>query len=140
MARMPTAAPPAIHGLVPMAHVADVERSIRFYGLLGLEPTDRLRDGPRTRWARLRAGDAALMLAAATAPVVPEQQAVLLYLYCRDVSALRDHLLARGVADAGGPADALGTVSAVTRPPYMPAGEIRIADPDGYCLLVGQTD
>jgi hypothetical protein len=29
-------------------------------------------------------------------------------------------------------------VSEIGRPFYMPNGEIRITDPDGYCLLIGQ--
>jgi hypothetical protein len=29
-------------------------------------------------------------------------------------------------------------VSAITYPNYMPKGEIRIEDPDGYVLLIGQ--
>jgi hypothetical protein len=32
------------------------------------------------------------------------------------------------------------TVSEVTYPPYMPKGEVRVDDPDGYCLLIGQED
>jgi hypothetical protein len=31
-------------------------------------------------------------------------------------------------------------VGEITRPFYMPAGEFRLEDPDGYVLLVGQLD
>jgi hypothetical protein len=31
-------------------------------------------------------------------------------------------------------------VSRITYPDYMPKGEIRVEDPDGYCLLIGQSD
>jgi len=31
-------------------------------------------------------------------------------------------------------------VSAITHPAYMPKGEVRVDDPDGYCLLIGQVD
>jgi len=84
------------------------------------------------------------MFAAASGPIVPEQQAVLLYLYCADVAALRGHLLASGVADGaalrGGidPAAGKSVVFEVTRPHYMPEGEVRVVDPDGYGLLIGQ--
>jgi hypothetical protein len=40
---------------------------------------------------------------------------------------LRDHLLASGVR-----------VSTITYPDYMAKGEVRVEDPDGYCLLIGQ--
>ena len=46
-----------------------------------------------------------------------------------DVIAYRDELLARGIK--AGP---------ISYPSYMPEGEFRIDDPDGYCLLVGQSD
>ena len=49
---------------------------------------------------------------------------------CRQrVQALHDELEAAGVV-----------VGAVEHPFYMPAGEIRLEDPDGYVLLVGQLD
>jgi hypothetical protein len=31
-------------------------------------------------------------------------------------------------------------VSEITHPAYMKEGELRLEDPDGYVLLVGQTD
>jgi len=40
---------------------------------------------------------------------------------------LREHLVASGVR-----------VSPITYPDYMPKGEIRVDDPDGYTLLIGQ--
>jgi hypothetical protein len=79
------------------------------------------------RWAHVTGGNAHLMFARATAPVVSREQAVLFYLYTRNLIALRDHLLAAGVS-----------VSSITHPDYMPKGEIRVEDPDGYVLLIGQ--
>jgi hypothetical protein len=72
-------------------------------------------------------------------------QGVLFYLYCDDVAALRVHLLACGVRDAGklgGPmkAEPKGVLFEITHPEYMPAGELRVHDPDGYCLLIGQRE
>jgi hypothetical protein len=43
-------------------------------------------------WAWLKSGIAQLMLAKASEPVVPSQQAVLFYLYVEDVAAKRDEL------------------------------------------------
>ncbi len=70
---------------------------------------------------------AEIMFARAAEPVVAGQQAVLFYLYSPDLIALREHLLTNGVK-----------VSPITYPDYMPKGEIRVDDPDGYCLLIGQ--
>jgi hypothetical protein len=48
-------------------------------------------------------------------------------MYSPDLVALRNHLLANGVK-----------VSEITYPEYMPKGEVCLAAPDGYTLLIGQ--
>src|SRR5215217_7527235 len=80
--------------LVPMTFVADVERSIAFYRHLGFEVgnTFAADDAPKLTWAWLQSGDAQLMLAAASEPVVAEQQRVLFYVYTDDVPAARASL------------------------------------------------
>lgn len=115
-------------GLVPMAFVADVQRSIDFYALLGLDLRDTFHN-PKGQlvWAHVKCEGAELMFSLASDPVVPSQQAVLFYLYCRDLVALRDHLMAHGVK-----------ASPISYPQHMPKGETRVEDPDGYCLLIGQ--
>ena len=135
-----------VQRLVPMLRVADVERSLRFYAHLGFETSDKLvHPGGVMLWAFARSRAAEVMFACAEEAVVPEEQGALLYLYSEDVAALRSHLLAAGLRD-GGPycgqkdAPASGIVFELTRPPYMPDGEIRVADPDGYCLLIGQLE
>lgn len=140
-----------ITSLVPMAHVADVDRSAEFYARLGFTCASRFSDPQgRTNWCELVSGAARLFLARASAPIEAGGQAVLFYLYSKDVRALRAHLIARGFTDAGpipwesgGHADSAPQCSAVfdiaTRF-YMPHGELRVHDPDGYVLLVGQLD
>lgn len=118
-----------VTGLVPMAHVADVERSIRFYEQLGLKLVNRLQkpDG-LTFWAFMKSSGAEIMFSLADEPVVASQQAVLFYLYAGNLAGLRQELIA-GVR-----------VSEITFPFYMEKGEMRMDDPDGYCLLIGQSD
>jgi hypothetical protein len=147
-----------VTALTPYAHVADVERSLAFYAKLGLAPTgDTFEHEGVTVWASAGEAPARIMLSRASERVRPEQQAVLFYLYSPDVAALRAGLLASGVVDAPwdaenparcsapwralaqGIVEPRGLVSGVQRPFYMPEGEIRIADPDGYILLIGQT-
>lgn len=121
---------PTIFSLVPMAHVADVQRSADFYAQLGFKVVSTYKNDPGLLcWADLTCGDARLMLTRADEPVVAAQQAVLFYLYADDLIGLREHLLGTGVA-----------VSAITYPFYMAKGELRVADPDGYTLLIGQAD
>jgi len=62
-------------------------------------------------------------------PINAEGQAVLFYLYAPDVAAYRAELMEGGVR-----------VGLLTYPTYMPEGEFRVHDPDGYVLLVGQSD
>ncbi len=147
-----------IGALIPMAHVRSVQASIEFYAHLGFGCVSRL-DGldGRPFWAMLRSprtatqGGAELMLAAADSAIDAGQQAVLFYMYTADVSAIRRRLLDAGLPDGGQyrgqalPSLAPGgdpidyrVVYEIARPHYMPMGEVRVHDPDGYVLLVGQ--
>ncbi len=138
--------PPATHAvnrLVPFVHVGDVEASLAFYGLLGYVPEHVMKDlGGRAFWAMAKSGNAEIMFARADGPIDPEQQAVLFYMYSTDVARLRLHLLAAGLHDGSekGPHEGRRVVCEVSHPHYMQAGELRIVDPDGYCILVGQLE
>ena len=111
-----------------MASVADVQRSIDFYGLLGLGLCGTHRDPEGTLvWASVKCHSAELMLSRATRPLAAEQ-GVTLYLYSSDLVRLRERLLAQGVK-----------VSAISYPFFMPKGKMRLQDPDGYTLLIGQS-
>jgi hypothetical protein len=133
-----------------MAHVVDVDRSVEFYTLLGFACDSRFSlESGVTNWSSLSSGKARLMLARASAPVLASEQSVLFYMYSSNVQALRAHLLNAGVPDAGPPpgegseptATPTGpAVYQIVRRFYMPAGELRIHDPDGYCILVGQLE
>jgi len=116
-----------VRSLVPMAHVADVARAAAFYARLGFSEQGRFTPPGESApaWVSLVSGDAQLMLARATAPVVPDEQAVLFYVYCPDVAAMHAQLAADGLAP--GP---------IARPFYNPRGEFRLVDPDGYVVMV----
>jgi|SRR5215469_11677866 len=122
--------PAIVTGLVPMVHVSDVERSINFYTKLGLNMVNKLSNqNGTTVWTFMKSGGAEIMFTIADEPVVPSQQAVLFYLYANDLVGLREQLIAKEVS-----------VSQITFPPYMKKGEMCVNDPDGYCLLIGQSD
>ena len=116
--------------LVPMAFVKSVAASIAFYGRLGftVENTFTPSGQEELAWAWLQSGRAQIMLAKATDPVVASEQAVLFYLYCDDVPAAWERLIAEGVE--AGP---------IQHPFYAPKGEFRIQDPDGYVIMVSHT-
>ena len=116
--------------LVPMAFVADVERSIEFYAKLGFEVGNTFtpEDATKTSWAWLVSGGAQLMLAEASQPVIAEQQRVLFYVYTDDVGAARESLIEAGLSPG-----------AITTPFYAPRGEFRLEDRDGYVVMVTHT-
>jgi len=116
-----------IEALIAYAHVESVDRSVAFYRRLGLEVENTHTFEDRLVWAFMEHGDAKLMLALADGPIEAGDQAVLFYCWTPDVEALHDELAAAGL-----------DVGPVTHPFYMPAGEFRLEDPDGYVLLVGQ--
>jgi len=134
-----------ITGFVPYIHVRDVLASQAFYERFGLVLDSRFGEDGAPYWARMKAPNCDLMLASCDAPVDPRTQGALFYLYHPDVAAFRSQLLEAGLADGGAYSGATeddfprsGKVFAVQNPFYMPEGEIRVHDPDGYVLLVGQ--
>jgi catechol 2,3-dioxygenase-like lactoylglutathione lyase family enzyme len=122
-------------GLVPMIRVADVERSAAFYRLLGFEIGNKV---PRTgspHWAWLYAPKVAnwkfgpnLMLVGGKSEIKPDSEVVLFYLYATNLPELRNSLIAEDVK-----------VSEIEYPEYLPQGEFKTQDPDGYCLMVAQS-
>lgn len=121
---------PDLRSLVPFAHVANVPASVAFYRKLGFEVAGTFTPPNATdpTWVSLERGEARLMLAKATAPVVAEEQAVLFYLYFEDVPKTRRELEEAGVN--AGP---------IQYPFYNPRGEFRVHDPDGYVLMLTHT-
>lgn len=113
-----------------MAFVADVKRSIEFYGKLGFEVGNTFtpKHENKPSWAWLRSDEAQLMLAVASHPVIAEQQSLLFYVYTDDVAAARESLAEAGLSP--------GTI---TTPFYAPRGEFRLVDPDGYVVMVTHT-
>jgi len=121
---------PPIIGLIPLASVTEVQRTVDFYRHLGMEVRGSLRNPEgELQWVHLTSGAAEVMFSRALHPVIAVQQAVLFYLYSSNLTALREHLLGQGIK-----------VSSITYPDYMPKGEVSVEDPDGYVLLIGQSD
>jgi hypothetical protein len=130
----PLAERPLVSGLVPMIHVEKVERSAAFYRLLGFEIGNYVPPTGPMEWAWLYAPTAPnwkrgpnLMLTRAECPLRADDQ-VLFYLYASDLKSLRQTLLGKGVR-AGD----------ITYPEYLPDGEFRVEDPDGYTLMIAQS-
>jgi catechol 2,3-dioxygenase-like lactoylglutathione lyase family enzyme len=115
----------AMRDLVPIARVADMKRSIEFYGQLGFEVMGKYEPEGQLKWAHLRNGGADLMLSLAAEPVNSAAQGVLFYMYVPGVAAFRERLAAQGLK--------VGELQYFF---FAKNGEFRIVDPDGYVLLV----
>jgi catechol 2,3-dioxygenase-like lactoylglutathione lyase family enzyme len=108
----------------PMLHVAEIERSIRFYELLGFVTVDTDRCTP-LGWARMHCEGGAIMFLRAEEPLDPIRVTTMLCMYAPDLVALREQLLVAGIK-----------VPPINYPAYMPSGEIFMPDPDGYSVIV----
>jgi len=128
-AEVPVSAAARVTRLVPFVLVADVGRSVAFYRLLGFEVTATYEPHGRLSWASLDSGGAELMLARSDSPIDPASQSILFYLYAPDLVGLRDHLVSQGL-----------TPGEIVDGTPGPALEMRLDDPDGYCLMIAQID
>ncbi len=118
-----------VRSLVALIHVASVVRSIAFYADLGFEVQNtvvpRGQDAPV--WAWLESEKANLMVGLADAPIDASRQGTLFYLYFDDIEQARSTLVERGHSPGE-----------IMYPFYMPGGEWRLEDPDGYVLMLAQ--
>jgi len=124
-----------LRGLVPMIHVADVERSLEFYRLLGFEVGNKTPPKGRLNWAWLYSPEAAdwrrgpnLMLARSPHAIHAGAQEALFYVYVADLPSLRQELIKSGLK-----------AGEIRYPDYLPGGEFQMQDPDGYCLMIAQS-
>jgi catechol 2,3-dioxygenase-like lactoylglutathione lyase family enzyme len=119
-----------VRSLVPFVHVRGLDASIAFYAKLGFEVRNTWThpSSDRPTWAWLQCSDAHLMIARASGPIVPDEQAVFFYLYVDDVAATHAELRSANLE-----------VGEITYAFYAPRGEFRVADPDGYGLMITHT-
>jgi len=115
--------------LVAFAHVSSVERSIKFYAHLGFVVKNTVVPQGQSApiWAWLESGNANLMVGLTDGSVDASQQAILFYLYFDNIKQIRGELVELGHSP-----------SEIRYPFYMPGGECRLEDPDGYVLMLAQ--
>ncbi|KAF1697080.1 VOC family protein [Pseudoxanthomonas koreensis] len=115
--------------LVAFAHVASVQRSIEFYADLGFKVTNTVVPEGQAApvWAWLESEKANLMIGLADGPFEASRQAVLFYLYFDNIKQTHAALSESGHSPGE-----------IRYPFYMPGGECRLEDPDGYVLMLAQ--
>ena len=115
-----------VAGCVPVVYVTDTALSVRFYALLGFaEQISGTAD--EWRYSYLGCGPTSILLAAGGSVWSAEQGPILLYLRLTDVEAAQ-----RALEGAGHAVEHLGY------PDHAPGGELKVFDPDGHGLLLGQ--
>ncbi len=114
-----------VQAAVPVIYVCDIESSEAFYALFGYV---RQQSGDAdARWSYLQCGPHTLLLACVQPPLIDVELPLLIYLYVTDLPAVQEQL-----TRAERPYELVGY------PDHAPGGELRIRDPDGNVVLVGQ--
>ncbi|HTM17385.1 MAG TPA: VOC family protein [Terracidiphilus sp.] len=126
-----------VSSVVAMVRVADVMVSAKFYRHLGFEIGNAVPREQPHHWAWLYQPKAPNWKTGANLMLVSNDvrgatangnKTVLFYLYARDLKGLREELLAKGFR-----------ASDISYPDYLPEGEFRLEDPDGYTLMIAQS-
>jgi hypothetical protein len=115
-----------IAGCVPVVYTTDLAVSVPFYGLLGFAEQASGQDD-EWRWAYLKCGETGILLGAGGSVWNADPGPVLLYLRVADAEAAQ-----RALIEAGHTVEHLGY------PDHAPGGELRVLDPDGHGLMLGQ--
>jgi len=137
MAEQTTTGSAPVSSIVAMARVEDVMKSAAFYRHLGFEIGNAVPKEPPFNWVWLyqpkapnwkTGANVMLVSGEVRGTTASKDRTGLFYLYAQDMKALRNELLAKGLA-----------ASEITYPPYLPEGEFRLEDPDGYTLMIAQS-
>jgi catechol 2,3-dioxygenase-like lactoylglutathione lyase family enzyme len=119
---------PGLQSMVAVTYVRDIERSRAFYELLGFR-AERSGTGPASGWLVLQQNGHSVLLASTQPPLDIPPLPLLFYFFVDDLDALVSAIRARDLA-----ADHLGY------PPHALGGEVKLADPDGNTVLLGQAE
>ena len=111
---------------MPVIYVRNLEASRAFYALFGYEERQSGGDAD-ANWAYLQHGEHTMLVAATQPPLIQVELPLLIYLYVAELTEVRQRL-----EEAGHQCELTGY------PDHAPGGELRIKDPDGNGVLVGQ--
>jgi hypothetical protein len=115
-----------LESMVAATYVRDIDVSRAFYELLGFGEHSTGR-AATSGWLALQHGQHRVLLASTTPPLDVPALPLLFYFFYDEVDPVVAALTAAGV-----PADHVGY------PPHALGGEVRLTDPDGNTVLIGQ--
>jgi catechol 2,3-dioxygenase-like lactoylglutathione lyase family enzyme len=119
---------PGLQSMVAVTYVRDIETSRAFYELLGFCPQGS-GTGPASGWLVLEQNGHSVLLASTQPPLDVPPLPLLFYFFVDDLDAL-----VSAIRGTGTEADHLGS------PPHALGGEVKLVDPDGNTVLLGQTE
>lgn len=119
---------PAVQSMVAATYVRDIDTSRAFYELLGFHEQSA-GNAATSAWSALHHNGHAVLLASTQPPLGIPRLPLLFYFYFDELDAVVSVLDAASVE-----------VTRVGHPPHALGGEVKIADPDGNTVLLGQLE
>jgi predicted enzyme related to lactoylglutathione lyase len=119
---------PAVQSMIAATYVRDIDASRAFYELLGFREQSAGK-ADTSAWSALQHHGHSVLLASTQPSLGIPRLPLLFYFYLDDLDAVASALVTAGVevVEAGHPPHALG-------------GEVKILDPDGNTVLLGQLE
>ena len=114
--------------MIAVTYVREIDSSRAFYELLGFREHSAGR-AATSAWSYLRQDGLSVLLASTRPPLEIPPLPLLFYFYCDDVDAVAAVLGAGGIE-----------VTRTGHPPHALGGELKVLDPDGNTVLVGQQE
>lgn len=119
---------PQVQSMIAVAYVKDIENSRAFYELLGFREQSSGKAGT-SAWLVMRYDQVSVLLAmTGQAPDIPPLP-MLFYFFYADLGVVTGALETAGVP-----------VTRTGHPPHALGGEVKVADPDGNTVLLGQRE
>lgn len=120
--------PPAVQSMVASAYVRDIDTSRTFYELLGFRENSTGR-AASAAWCYLQHNGHFVLLASTQPPLAIPRLPLLFYFFYDDLDAVVAVLDGAGVP-----------VTRTGHPPHALGGEVKVLDPDGNTVLLGQRE
>jgi catechol 2,3-dioxygenase-like lactoylglutathione lyase family enzyme len=117
-----------VQSMVAVTYVRDIDSARAFYELLGFRERSAGR-AETSAWSALYQGDLSVLLAYTRPPLEIAPLPLMFYFFCNDLDAIVAGLGTAGVE-----------VTRTGHPPHAPGGEVKVLDPDGNTILIGQQE
>jgi catechol 2,3-dioxygenase-like lactoylglutathione lyase family enzyme len=118
----------AVQSMVAATYVRDIDASRGFYELLGFREHSTGK-AATSAWSDLHQGDLVVLLTSTRPPIEVPRLPLLFYFFVDDLGAVVKALAAGGVEAAH-----------MGHPPHALGGEVKLLDPDGNTVLLGQRE